>query len=162
MKDVLCSLGVHRIEMARDGDSGFSVARKVSPNPYVAVIMLTSYCEQHHVIEARDVGVNEFLVKPISVKALYNRIVEVIEFSRSYVISFSYTGPSRRRNTGSGYIGSRRRQADREEEETAAKAKAKAKAEAEEESAAKAKAEKEAAAMSQDEVVAKLGKKTND
>ncbi len=106
------------------------------PNPYVAVIMLTSYCERHHVIEARDAGVNEFLVKPISVKALYDRIVEVIEFSRSYVISSSFTGPCRRRSPDPGYIGPGRRQADREKEE--------------------------AAAMSQDEVASKLGKKTDN
>jgi DNA-binding response OmpR family regulator len=175
LRDVLHALGVYRIETARDGGSGFTVGRKASPhviltewamspmsglefikeartnkrypNPYVAVIMLTSYCERHHVIEARDASVSEFLVKPISVKALYDRIVEVIEFSRSYVISPSFTGPCRRRGPDSGYISPGRRQADREKEEAAA---------------AGAKAEEEAAAMSQDEVASKLGKKTDD
>ena len=45
-------------------------------NPYVPIIMLTGHSEKKRVIAARDAGVTEFLAKPISAKALYQRIAQ--------------------------------------------------------------------------------------
>jgi two-component system chemotaxis response regulator CheY len=68
-----------------------------SLNPLVPIIMLTGYSESLRVQEARDAGVTEFLAKPISARAVYHRLVEVIENPRAFVNARSYTGPCRRR-----------------------------------------------------------------
>ena len=46
-------------------------------NPFVPIIMLTGHSEKHRVVAARDAGVTEFLVKPISATALYERILNL-------------------------------------------------------------------------------------
>jgi two-component system chemotaxis response regulator CheY len=46
-------------------------------NPYVPIIMLTGHSEKKRVTGARDAGVTEFMAKPISAKALYQRILNV-------------------------------------------------------------------------------------
>ena len=54
------------------------------------------------VIEARDAGVNEFVVKLISVKSLYSRIDALIHRPRDFVKTGKYFGPDRRRTTNIG------------------------------------------------------------
>lgn len=68
-----------------------------SPNPYVPIIMVTGFTETSRVEEARDAGVNEFLAKPISIKGLTLRIIEVIERPRPFIRTKSFFGPDRRR-----------------------------------------------------------------
>ena len=68
-----------------------------SPNPYVPIIMLTGFTEMRRVMEARDAGVNEFLAKPISAKALYKRVASIIDNPRPFVRSKTFFGPDRRR-----------------------------------------------------------------
>lgn len=80
-----------------------------SRNPFVPVIMVTAYSEIHRVAEARDAGVTEFLVKPISAKALYQRILAVIVSPRPFIRTTTYFGPDRRRTTNAGYQGPNRR-----------------------------------------------------
>ena len=70
---------------------------KDSPNPYVPIIMLTAHTEYSRVCEARDAGVNEFLAKPISAKALYARFASIIENPCSFIRTKTYFGPDRRR-----------------------------------------------------------------
>lgn len=70
---------------------------KDSPNPYVPIIMLSGYTEYRRITEARDAGVNEFLAKPISAKALYQRFANIIENPRSFIRTKTYFGPDRRR-----------------------------------------------------------------
>ena len=69
-----------------------------SPNPFVSMIMLSGHSEHNRVLEARDAGVNEFVVKPISANSLFKRIQEVIESPRPFVKSENYFGPDRRRH----------------------------------------------------------------
>ena len=47
-------------------------------NPFAPIIMLTGHSEKRRVTVARDAGVTEFLAKPISAKALYQRILNVV------------------------------------------------------------------------------------
>ena len=47
-------------------------------NPFVPIIMVTGHTEKNRVTAARDAGITEFLAKPISAKALYQRIVNVV------------------------------------------------------------------------------------
>ena len=56
-----------------------------SPNPFLPIIMLTGYSEMRRIIETRDAGVNEFVVKPRSAHTLFERIETVIERPRPFV-----------------------------------------------------------------------------
>ena len=67
-------------------------------NPYVPIIMLTGHSEKKRVIAARDAGVTEFMAKPISAKALYQRILNVVANPRPFIKTKTYFGPDRRRN----------------------------------------------------------------
>jgi len=67
-----------------------------SPNPYVSIIMVTGKTEMENVIEARDAGINHLLTKPVSVKALADRITALIDDPVPFVRTESYFGPSRR------------------------------------------------------------------
>jgi len=72
-----------------------------SPCPTIPIIMLTGHSDMRSVREARDVGVTEFLIKPVSPKALYDRICALIEKPRKFIASpKNYTGPDRRRRNG--------------------------------------------------------------
>ncbi len=71
---------------------------KDSANPYVPIIMLTGYTEYQRVCEARDAGVNEFLAKPISAKALYMRFASLIDNPRPFIRTKTFFGPDRRRH----------------------------------------------------------------
>lgn len=70
---------------------------KDSANPYIPIIMLTGHTEMHRIMEARDAGVTEFLAKPLSPKALYNRLLAIVERPRAFIRTDSYFGPDRRR-----------------------------------------------------------------
>ncbi len=80
-----------------------------SPDIHVPIIMVTGYCDTQTVMQARDAGVNEFLAKPISAKALYLRLLEVINNPRDFVKTKSYTGPDRQRRFLEDYDGPERR-----------------------------------------------------
>ena len=80
-----------------------------SANPYVPIIMLTGHSDKRRVTTARDAGVTEFLAKPISAKALYQRIVNVVASPRPFVRTKTYFGPDRRRNVGGVHVGPERR-----------------------------------------------------
>lgn len=68
-----------------------------STNPYIPIIMLSAYSEMNRIVEARDAGVNEFVVKPISVNTLFSRIQAVIERPRPFIRTKTFFGPDRRR-----------------------------------------------------------------
>ncbi len=81
---------------------GLTFTRKIrsgdnSPNPYVPIIMLTGHTESDRVKEARDAGINLFLAKPVSVKALSDRILSLIDHPRPFVRTAAFVGPDRRR-----------------------------------------------------------------
>jgi two-component system chemotaxis response regulator CheY len=80
-------------------------------SPFVPIIMLTGNSEKNHVTAARDAGITEFMVKPISAKALYQRILNVIINPRPFIKTKTYFGPDRRRSTSSNYAGPERRKA---------------------------------------------------
>ena len=82
-----------------------------SPNPFVPIIMLTGHTEVGRIEMARDVGVTEFLAKPVSPRTLLDRLIHVIEHPRTFVRSPGYTGPDRRRAQDPNYAGPERRRA---------------------------------------------------
>lgn len=85
-----------------------------SPNPYVPVILMTGFSERRRVLQARDAGVTEFLVKPFNARDLYKRIAQVIERPRQFVRSGDFFGPDRRRtrNRQEDHAGPFRRDTD--------------------------------------------------
>ncbi|HEX4302469.1 MAG TPA: response regulator [Rhizomicrobium sp.] len=102
------------LDWMMEGLSGIDVVKMVrtspqTPNPFVPIIMLTGYTQIDHVRQARDAGVNEFLAKPVSVKAVMSRLVSVIEHPRPYVRTKAYFGPCRRRRGKEEYRGPERR-----------------------------------------------------
>ncbi|MEJ0063703.1 MAG: response regulator [Alphaproteobacteria bacterium] len=66
--------------------------------PHVPIILLTGNTEAHYVLEARDAGVNEYMIKPFSAEQLVRRIRSIIEKPRSFVVTPTYSGPDRRRS----------------------------------------------------------------
>ena len=89
------------VDYAMPRVSGLDFIRRVrdpkkSPKIYVPIIMITAYSEISRVEDARDAGITEFLCKPISAKALFRRIVEIVERPRPFVRSKEFFGPDRR------------------------------------------------------------------
>ena len=124
VRALLTSLGVGTIWEAGDGVAGIDVVRKTAPDvvildwemprlqgpgfmrtlrspdtfpyPAVPVIMLTAHGEYSKVKEAIAVGVNEFLLKPVSSKGLLERLVSVLFNPRPIVRKRGYYGPQPR------------------------------------------------------------------
>src|SRR6476620_9707940 len=72
------------------GMDGAEFMRKVRspetfPNPGVPIIMLTGHGERSRVMEAVNLGVHEFLLKPVSSTALLTRILGVLTTPRPMV-----------------------------------------------------------------------------
>ena len=84
-----------------------------SPNPMAPVIMITGHSTQKRVQEARDVGVNEFLSKPVTARGVLERIAQVVDNPRAFVRTGTYFGPDRRRRADPLYTGARRRASDK-------------------------------------------------
>jgi CheY-like chemotaxis protein len=66
-------------------------------NAVIPVIMLADAMEKLQVLAARDAGVNEICVKPLSAEKLCSRIIAVIDKPRIFITADSYRGPCRRR-----------------------------------------------------------------
>jgi two-component system, chemotaxis family, chemotaxis protein CheY len=122
---LLESIGVQTIYEAEDGPAGLDLIQRKNPDvvildwqmpgldgpgfmrmvrspssfpyPDVPIIMLTGHGERSRVVEALKVGVNEFLVKPVSSKSLHDRLVEVITRPRPIIWNGDYYGPAPRK-----------------------------------------------------------------
>ena len=104
------------LDWVMDGMSGLELARMIrtdpaAPDPFVPIIMLTGHATRDHARQACDGGINEFIVKPISVRTMMSRLVSVIEHPRPYVRTSRYFGPCRRRDSLRDRGGLERRQA---------------------------------------------------
>jgi two-component system, chemotaxis family, chemotaxis protein CheY len=66
------------------------------PLPDVPIIMLTGHGERYRVVEAMRLGVNEFLLKPVSSAALLARFISVLAKPRRMVRDGDYYGPEPR------------------------------------------------------------------
>lgn len=67
------------------------------------IILMIEAPDAALVAAARDAGVNEIVVKPISVEALVKRLAHVLQLPRRFIRAESFIGPDRRR------VGERRR-----------------------------------------------------
>ena len=90
------------IDLQLDDLSGLEFTQLIrtapdSPDRMLPIIMVTAHSERRRIIDAINAGVNEFLVKPVSPKALFSRIRAVIERPRPFIKAPGYFGPDRRR-----------------------------------------------------------------
>ena len=69
----------------------------VFPTPDVPIIMLSGHGERWRVVEAVRLGVHEYLIKPVSAKALYDRLVSIMMQPRPVVRLGDYYGPEPRK-----------------------------------------------------------------
>lgn len=104
-------------DMSMEGMDGLEFTRQVRGlaqrlNPTVPIIMVSGFTERHLVEAARDAGVSEFLVKPITLQNLTMRIAAVMERPRPFVNTPTYSGPDRRRKPRENYKGPLRRDDD--------------------------------------------------
>lgn len=123
-RSLLLAIGIKSIHEASDGRAGLEAISTFlpdvvildwempSPNgpefvrtvrspqtfsrPDVPIIMLTAYGERSRVVEAVNLGVNDFLLKPVSTKALLGRLVSLIAQPRPMVKKGDYYGPEPR------------------------------------------------------------------
>ena len=89
-------------DMHMGSEDGIAFVKRVrndpnSPNRYLPIIIVSGDSELTKVAEARDAGANDYLVKPLSAKALYARIAKTIDQPCRFVYSPTYFGPCRRR-----------------------------------------------------------------
>ena len=92
------------------GGGGIELIRQVrmapnSPDKFLPIVMLSGYAHREHVMEARDAGVTDYLVKPVTAKNLLNRLVAVIENPRPFISTPSFFGPNRRNKSDTDYDG---------------------------------------------------------
>jgi CheY-like chemotaxis protein len=125
IRNLLVNCGVKEIYEAPDGISALDTIRTVGPDvvildwempllsgaelvrivrspgvfpmPDVPIIMLSGHGERWRVVEAVRLGVNEFLIKPVSAKAIYDRLVSIMTQPRPAVQMGDYYGPEPRR-----------------------------------------------------------------
>jgi DNA-binding response OmpR family regulator len=67
------------------------------PFPDVPIIMLTGHSERSRVVEAVRLGVNEYLLKPVSSTALLARIASILKKPRRMLKQGDYYGPEPRK-----------------------------------------------------------------
>ena len=82
-------------------DHGIRLTKRIrtdekSPHKFVPIIMTAGSGHYSRVINARDAGISEYLVKPFAAGDLAKRLVRVIESPKNFVTSEVYTGPDRR------------------------------------------------------------------
>lgn len=137
---ILTALGVRRTQSARNGDEAKEILRRNAPDILITdykmaptsgieltkwvrqspesscrqagIIMTSAFSEKERVEAARDAGVTEFLVKPVTPRNLYGRLATIIGNPRPFVQSPSFTGPCRRRMDDPNFIGPYKRHDD--------------------------------------------------
>ncbi|MGB0748102.1 MAG: response regulator [Magnetospiraceae bacterium] len=69
-----------------------------SPNKFITIFMVTANSNWAQIAAARDAGVNEFLAKPLTARALLYAIAGSVRNPRPFVETDGYFGPDRRRH----------------------------------------------------------------
>ena len=83
-----------------------------STKPLLPILMVTGHMTLSRIQEARDAGVNEFAAKPISVKAVLERLAAIIDRPRDFIRAVEYFGPDRRRRKSPEETRPQRRKSD--------------------------------------------------
>ncbi|MDE3061278.1 MAG: response regulator, partial [Pseudomonadota bacterium] len=124
LRQMLNKMGFTNVEMTRSGQKAMSLLKQApydfvitdwnlkdadglslinhirrdpaSANISLPIIMLTGQAEESDVLLARDRGVNEYVVKPFSARAIYNRLERIVESPRNFIVAGDFVGPDRR------------------------------------------------------------------
>jgi CheY-like chemotaxis protein len=124
VRNLLVNVGVKDVHEASDGIAALDAIRTVGPDvvildwelplldgselvrivrspgafpmPDIPIIMLSSFGERWRVTEAARLGVNEYLVKPVSAQSLFARLVSIMAKPRPAVRVGDYYGPQPR------------------------------------------------------------------
>lgn len=139
LAEILRALGVNQIHTAENGASGIEAAQALDPDMIFAdwtmpemdgiemtrairkgalrrrdipIVLITGRNRQSDILEARNAGVDEILIKPINVRGVQDRLTLAIENPRPFIESLNYVGPCRRRRPNPNYMGPRRRMTD--------------------------------------------------
>ena len=127
IRNLLVNCGVKEIYEAPDGISALDTIRTVGPDvvildwempllsgaelvrivrspgvfpvPDVPIIVLTAHGERRRIVEAAKLGINEFLCKPVSAKALHDRLLSILLKPRENIQIGEYYGPVPRHPT---------------------------------------------------------------
>jgi len=83
------------------------------PAPDVPILMVTGHCEKHHVEEARDAGVTDFIAMPVTANTIAERLTSAIQRPREFVRARAFVGPDRRRRQLPMVSSASRRESDR-------------------------------------------------
>lgn len=95
--------GLTLVKRIRAGEAGAAFRK-------LAIIMVATRNSANDIQRARNVGIDEFVLRPFSTQTMLKRIAEVRAKRRDFVESTRYIGPCRRRRaTGDAYDGPRRR-----------------------------------------------------
>jgi CheY-like chemotaxis protein len=125
VRSLLLSIGIKNIFEANDGPRGLDAIRSLTPDivfvdwnmpgmtgsafvravrspdkfpyPHVPIVMLTGNSDRSLVVEAVRLGVNEYLLKPVSSEALRARVLSILTNPRKMVRRGDYYGPEPRR-----------------------------------------------------------------
>lgn len=84
--------------------------RPDSPCRHAPIIVCTADATRQAIVVARDLGVTEFMAKPISEKSLQDRLEAVLANPRPFVDTGAFVGPDRRRGRVGDYRGPDRRE----------------------------------------------------
>lgn len=68
-----------------------------SPDRFMPVAMLSGAADAAFVAKCRDLGSNEFIAKPFSTQAIWDRLMQIVYRPRRFVLGGGYFGPERRR-----------------------------------------------------------------
>ncbi len=137
LTEILRNLGVRSVSVAVDGEDGLFAFDSVRPDILITdwmmpkidgieltrrvralksdslkitpIILVTANNRKSQIEFARNSGVDEFILKPVSVKSVCDRLREVIEKPRYFVDDPGYSGPCRRRRTDPEFRGPFRR-----------------------------------------------------
>lgn len=142
LSEILKAVGVRRPREAADAESawallkaeridvafvdllmaptdGLDLIRRVrtakdSPNVYLPIIVVSAHTTERHVEAARDAGAHEVVAKPVTARAVLERLKLTAASPRPFVRSDDFFGPDRRRRHDPSYEGPFRRAADRD------------------------------------------------
>jgi len=97
--------------------SGLEFTREVRRNTTgmsreTPIILLAGIIDHDQLMSARQTGINEFLLKPVSAQGVLSRIEEVVLRPRKFIDSRNYVGPCRRRKQDPDFAGPWRRLTD--------------------------------------------------
>jgi len=119
-RTIRCDLMIIDWDAGRMSGLDFTRMIRRSQTPFsrdVPIILLAGQVQHDQLFAAREAGVTEFLLKPLSAQSLHGRIEEIIERPRRFIESTHFVGPCRRRKQDPRYAGPWRRLLDDPPEE---------------------------------------------